>query len=232
MSIVIDFALVAVVLFCAWRGWRSGLIRGVCGVLALILSLYGANLLASTFSHEFTGALHPFVSGIVDSAVTSVLTPDEEDENEPIAEDKKSDVFTVAFTSLRRIGLAESAATQMSGEIVDETDAVGRDMTTRLVDKLCSALAYVAVFLLAFLLLSIVFALIGNLLNFVFAIPGIELIDSLLGMVLGVAKGAIILLAVATALRYIGVIPAEMVEDTVILEFIINRNPVARILGV
>lgn len=231
MSVIIDVVLVLIVGFCVWRGWRNGIIRGICGVLALILSLYGANLLASTFSGEFTSALRPFVGGVVDSAVSSLVGAPEDDEEPQLDEGERRDVFTVAFSVLRRLGVAENLAERLSAEVTEESGAVDRNMAASITDKLCASLAYVAVFAICFLLLSIVFALIGNLLNFVFSIPGIETIDSAVGMVFGLLKGLLIVLVIAVVLRYPALISPETLEETVVLKYLINRNLVAQILG-
>ena len=49
---IIDFVLVAIILICGWCGYKKGLIMGIGGIIAIILSLLAANLLAKSFSYE------------------------------------------------------------------------------------------------------------------------------------------------------------------------------------
>ena len=54
-----DVLFILIILVCAWRGYKNGIIRGICGILAIIVSLYGANLIATAYSDEFTGMAKP-----------------------------------------------------------------------------------------------------------------------------------------------------------------------------
>ena len=67
--LALDLAVIATVAFCGWRGYKNGLIRGVFGVVSLIVSLFIANIAASAYSGEFKDMLDPFVGGFVDSAL-------------------------------------------------------------------------------------------------------------------------------------------------------------------
>ena len=67
ISIIMDVVLVGIIVLAAYRGFRKGIIASVIGIVSLVVAIYGANLLAVTFSGEFVGVLEPFVSGIVDS---------------------------------------------------------------------------------------------------------------------------------------------------------------------
>jgi uncharacterized membrane protein required for colicin V production len=235
LNTVIDITLILIVAFCAWRGFRNGVIRGICGVLAIILSLYGANLIAKAYSSEFTGMLEPFVSGIVDNAVNNVLGAGEDSEENPdaiLTEDERSDVYTVSYEALKTLGIAENAATLLAEKVSGEMENIGQGMTANLTVKLCEALAYIAVFGISFILLSIIFAVIGNIINLAFSIPGIEQLDKIIGIFLGLIKGLLIVLALAVIIRYIGLLSADTIRKTVILNYVLNENPIAKLLGI
>jgi uncharacterized membrane protein required for colicin V production len=256
MSTVIDIALVIIVAFCAWRGFRNGVIRGICGVLAIIISLYGANLIAKAYSGEFTGMLEPFVSGVVDNAVNDVLDIDIIDDpadtqgdaadtsdsaedgaqehvtDTGLTDEEKSDVYSVSYAALKKLGIAEKAAAILAEKVNVEMDSIGQSMTANLTVKLCEALAYIAVFGISFILLSIIFAVIGNIINLAFSIPGIEQLDKIIGIFLGLIKGLLIVFALAVIIRYIGLLSAGTIRETVILNYILNENPIAKLLGI
>ena len=71
LRLILDLVILLIVVFCAWRGLRSGLIAGVLAACAVLFSFYAADILADTYSGEFTRMLEPFVSGVVDSAYSA-----------------------------------------------------------------------------------------------------------------------------------------------------------------
>lgn len=225
----IDLTVIAVIAFCGWRGYKNGLIRGVFGVVALIVSIFVANIAADAYSKEFTGMLKPFVGGLVDSALTEL-------DEKGIVYDKRAHEhkidsldFGTAYEALRWIGLPEPSAVRIAGLSADEDPEV--HISDRIADKLSSVLAYIAVFAIAFILLAIIFAVIGNLIGLVFSLPGLRLLDAIAGVAFGLTKGFIIILALATVVRYFGFLTLETIERTSILNQIVNNNPIADMLG-
>jgi len=234
MRWIIDLVFIAIVAVCCWSGYRNGIIRGVCGVLAVIISLYGANIIANVYSAEFSGMIQPFGEGLVDGAVSSVLT-DSDSEDEVVfivPEEDRDDVYVVCLTALQSIGLSESAAAHIAESVAAETDTVNQDMSGLLAEKLCERIAFAGVVAVAFILLAIIFSVIGNLINLTFEIPGIGIAERIGGAVLGLVKGIIIMYALAVLLRYLGMLlPDEIMESNKFLTGIINNNPVANRLG-
>jgi uncharacterized membrane protein required for colicin V production len=227
ITLLIDLAIIGVVVFCAWRGFKSGLIRGVFGVVTLVVALIFANIAANAYSEEFTGMLTPFVGGIVDTALAEMVT--ENIAFEEVEHENESDEFRSAYTVLRMIGLPVSAAIRVAEQAVDEeTDESLSDVIAA---RLSSAMAFIAVFGIAFILLAIVFAVIGNLISIVFALPGLKLVDIIAGVAFGVVKGLLIVLAIATVVRYYGLLAVDMLESTTVLNYLANNNFVANLLG-
>ncbi|MEL4106636.1 CvpA family protein [Oscillospiraceae bacterium WX1] len=233
MSIAIDVILVLLVAFSAWRGYKNGFIRGIFGLLSIIAAIYGASLAASAFSSEVTGMIEPFVAGVVDKASTDVLKSGEaKTQDAVIKETDKTDVYKVSFAMLRDVGVAKSAASHLAEKVSAEITTVGRQMTDYLTSRLSDALSYVIVFALAFLLLTVIFAFVGNIINLAFSIPGVALPDQVIGLILGLAKGVLIVFALAVIVRYLGILSAETIEKTTVLKYILNVNPLSSILGV
>lgn len=245
MSTAIDVAIVLIVAFSAWRGFKNGFIRGVFGILAIIIALYGANLVAKAYSGEFTGMLEPFVGGIVDSSVADVLYSDEaegenmiddgqtEDSQSGISDETdKTSVYDICYKTMRNIGVSEEASKRIAEKVAGELDTVSQQLASNLTEKLSAALAYIAVFGISFILIAIIFAVIGNILNLAFAIPGIETVDRLIGVVFGLFKGILIVFAIGVIVRYIGLVSSETIENTKILNYLVNENPIANILGI
>lgn len=244
MSLLIDIALVLIVAYFAWRGFRNGFIRGIFGILAIVIAIYGANLVAKAYSDDFTGMLEPFVSGIVDKAYTDIMntgqtgTEDEaqttngaENAGGTVYERPKS-VYDVSYETLRKIGMPEGASRQIAEKVGAKIDTVGQRMSADLTGMLCSALAYIAVFTVAFILIAIIFAVIGNIINLAFSIPGLESIDRIIGLVLGILKGLLLVFTLALVIRYLGILAPGTIGKTTVLKYILNVNPLSNILGI
>jgi len=232
-TFLIDFAIIGTVVFCGWRGYKNGLIRGVFGVVSLIVSLLVANIAAQAYSDEAKGMLTPFVGGMIETSMTEMA--EEGIEYQALAHDHELDDedFGLAYTALRYIGLPEAAAVNVAERsLLLEDGEEDRYFPDIIGARLSSVLSYVAVFGIAFLLIAIVFAVIGNLVGFVFSLPGLKLVDIIAGSILGLIKGIIIVLTVAVIIRYFGLLIITTLENTTLLKYIVNNNPIANMLGV
>ena len=227
-TLAIDVAIIAIIVFCGWRGYRNGLIRGVFGVVTLIVALIIGSIVAAAYAEEVTGVLKPFVGGIVDSAIADML--EEDAKFEPLDHDNDTEDFRTAYNALRQIGLPKSAAISIAEQAADN-DSQGF-LSEFVSDKLSLALAYVALFGIAFLLIAIIFAVIGNLISFVFSLPGLKLIDTVAGVAFGIIKGVLIVLAITTVVRYYGVLASSTLEETTVLNYFVNHNMISNMLGI
>lgn len=225
MSIVIDLVLVAIIALCTWNGYRKGFILGISGILALIVAIYGANLVANTYSQEFTSILEPFVSGIVDSAVDDAS-------DEAQKENKENDVYAVTYDALGNIGIIKSAANSIAEEISKTVRDTGYALREALVEALCSKIAYVLTAIIVFLIIVIVFTVIANIINLAFKLPGLELVNDILGTGFGFLKGLLFVFVIAWVMRYLGFIFKEnVINKTILLEWFMEHNLLATFLG-
>ncbi len=245
VNLILDVLVVGIAILCAWRGWRKGIIGGLCAILAVVVSFYGANLIASTYSSEFTGVVQPFANGIVDSVVGRVTgkeTETSEDDEEgssrswtilvPLSAEEKNDTYSVAFSALRQVGFHEDVAAELAKSASEVASYVNSDLSDFLADKLSGVAAFVAVFIIAFILISILFAVVGNVLDLVFELPGIEFINRLLGLALGLVKAFCILQFFGFIARYAGlVLPEKAVQSTLFFKYFVDYNYLASYIG-
>ena len=232
-ALLIDLAVIGTIAFCAWRGYKNGLIRGVFGIVSLIVALLVANIAAQAYANDAKAMLMPFASGIIDT--TLVEMKEKDIEYQPLAHDHEIDDedFGIAYTVLRQIGLPEASAVSIAEQSLElrDSDEHTSSFTDAIAEKLTTTLSYVAVFGIAFLLLAIIFAIVGNLIGFVFSLPGLKLVDIISGAVFGFFKGLIIVYTIAVIVRYFGILALNTLERTSLLNYIVNNNPIAGILG-
>lgn len=225
LNVIIDVILLLILLGCAWKGYRSGLISGVFAILALVVAVYGADLVADTYSGEFTSVVEPFASGLVDRAAAEAGETFE-------AQGITPDVYTEAFEILRGVGFMRSAAENIAGEVASTVTEGGHVLKVAMVQLLCVKVAYILTVTVFFVLIAIAFAVIGNIINLEFRLPGLELINGMLGTVFGLARGLMICFALAWLLRFTGmVIKESVVDSTVLLNWLMGINPLVGMLG-
>jgi len=229
---ILTVIFIAIPVFCAWRGYKNGIIRGACGILAVLLALFCGNIVANMYSTDFDGMLSPFVNGMVDGAENTVLTNDDEAVIQ-VSDEDKDDVYTVSYAIFRQLGVVENAAVKMAEEVAEECPGVDQTMCDTIGANLSARFSYILVFCIAFAMIAIIFAVVGNLINISFQIPIFGIAEPILGIALGAVKGLIIMYTVAMFLRYMGIIiPDEALEGTEFIFKLVNENPVADKFGI
>ena len=236
IGLIIDLAVVVLLLFLGWNGFKNGLIRSIIGVLVVVIALYGATLVAKMYSGEFSGMFKPFLSGMLERSTAQVTGSYDGEEGGPLTTtvtvENKDDVYEVCFATLRNLGLSEGAASRLADTVKEGVEVSGRSFNQFLTETVCDRVAYVCVFLLAFIILGAVLAIIGNTIDIVFTLPGLGVVDSILGAILGLAKGFLIVMAVAMFLRYTGLLLKDnVVRDSYFVSKLLNNNPIANLIG-
>ena len=241
MSYILDLVLVGIIALCAWKGYKSGILVSVLGIIALIISLVVGNVVSKAYSGEFSGIMEPFVTGVVDKSISNVLDTTPEDGKKAagersaflVPEKDRADVYKVSFAALRDLGIAEKPAGDLAEQVKGETSDVNQQMSTVLTEKLCARIAYVLVFIIIFIITAIIFVVIENIADIKFTLPGAEKINGIAGAVLGVVKGVIIVMFIASIFRYAAIlIPGTLISKTIILKLFINSNAIASAVGI
>jgi uncharacterized membrane protein required for colicin V production len=235
VPVVIDILLLLIVLFCAYNGFRKGFILGLTGIIAIVVALYGANLVADTFSGTVQEAMTPFVEGLVEKSVNDAKDETAEPDYEFYGpeEGRNDEVYKVSYESLRNLGILKSAAEKITQDVRKEVTKVGNDLKNKLIEKLTEKLSYVATFVIAFILIIIIFVVLANIINLAFKLPGLELVNELLGLILGLVKGFAIVFCIAWLARFFGLLlPEGAIDKTLILAWLIKVNPLTLFLPI
>lgn len=239
MSLAFDLVLAAIILICAWRGFRTGIINGVSWIVALVVAVYGANLVSSAYYSEFADMLEPFAIGVVEN----ILSGDDENGSEDaetvidpgltVAEREKLSVHDVSIAVMARLGVNESAAESIASETARLCQHVNSDMAAELTRLLCDRLAFVALFAIAFAIIAIIFTIIGNVFDLSFGLPGHENLNHITGAALGVIRGIILVMVLACLCRYVGIVlPEGTFEKTVLFGKLVETNRLADMLHI
>ncbi len=236
-STIIDVILVLILIACVWTGARRGLVNGIAGLLVMIFAIFGANFVAKNYSREFRPALEPFVNSFVDETISKIQFSGVEDTSRAgdlTAEDENDPaVYTAAVKCLEKIGISSSSAKNLAKKASAGIKSIGKDLKDSLSSEVIKALCYILVFIIAFILIIIVFTIIGTILNLAFRMPGLNAVNYALGGVLGLAKGIIIVCAIACVIQYTGIIlKPEVIAKTKVLKYVMNHNLISQLLGI
>ena len=215
-KLILNILLVAIVVICAWSGYKKGLIMGIGRVIIIIISLFGANLLSNTFSYEVIPVLRPFASGYMEKQMNETVSDDMGITDAGLSvEDyllkNPDEAEEFCYRSYQALGIYEAEArdlAQQAVEYADEQDVSVREAVT---EVLCTGITYASGFILAFLLILIVLTVIGNLPNLSFKIPHLDIVNDIGGTLIGVFTGVMFCAVIAWALQYSGIIFKEEV---------------------
>jgi uncharacterized membrane protein required for colicin V production len=212
MKAVIDIILIILLALCTWNGYKRGLVGGVAGILAIIISLLGANILSAAYAHEVVPALEPFVDGYVDSSKnrnvilermgygSSDLSLDD------ILQQDSSLRYDYAYECLSDLGLYEKRAEELAADAVAYAQESGVSMTDAVVAVVCDTVTRVMTTVIAFLLILILLVALASIGNLSFRLPNMENLDEIGGAVLGFGKGFLYCVLLCWLLSFLGLI--------------------------
>lgn len=237
MKTVVDLLLLAILIICAWSGYKKGIIMGVGGVIVIIVALYGANLLSNTFSYEVIPALRPFVSGYMESKAPKILyeqlgyeADEEGNYNVTISvedllvqhPEKERNLCVTAYESL---GIYTTKAESMADEAIEYKQQNDSSTVSSIIEVLLDELTYFLGFLLAFMLIAILLTVLGNILNLSFKIPGLDILNDALGTVIGLFTGFLFCVILVWALGFAGkIIPETTLQETKIASWFLEKD--------
>lgn len=239
MRTILSLIFLAVLVYCGWSGFKKGLIMGVFGLIAFVISVYGADLLASTYSGEVVDALRPFASGfvevnVVDKTVRPAMGLDAVNLSTAdfFAQNpgREKEFCTLTYQAM---GIYDVTSEQLSDEAVAYARDNGVELLDAVVEVLCMRISYVGAFLLAFLMILILLTVIGNIPNISFKIPNLDTLNDVGGAIMGVAMGACLLLVAGWALKFTGMlIPQETIEQTFLVPWFMDQTLLVGYLGI
>ena len=212
MKAVIDIVLIIIIALCTWNGYKRGLVGGVAGILAIIISLLGASILAAAYAHEVVPALEPFVDGYVDShrnrdaILERMGYGSSELSLEDILEQDSSLRYDYAYESLLDLGLYSKRAEELAKDAVALSEATGDTMTAAIVSVLCDTITTVGTMVIAFLLILILLVAVASIGNLSFRLPNLENVDEIGGAILGFGKGFLYCVLLCWVLSFLGIV--------------------------
>ncbi len=241
MKAIIDLVLLGILIICTWNGYKKGLIMGIGSIICIIVSIYGANLLANTFSYDVVPALRPFATGYIESTIgsrDSAVTKRMGWENYSYSvedllsqyPERRTEYCTECY---KELGIDTATAESMAKKAVTYAEESGGTIHAAIGQTLCETISFAGCFLLAFLLIIIILTVIGNLPNLSFKLPRLDLLNDISGAVLGLMTGLAFCLVLVWALKFTGmIIGKETLTSTVLGRWMMNSRILLKYLGI
>lgn len=255
MPILLDLILVAVLVLFAWLGAKRGFVLTLCGLLAAIVALVGANLLAGFLAPKVAQALEPVITEKLEIALEeqfeeqfeaiqsgdplhSSSIPGSQQAPLPIDPDQiqtaqREIPLQEVLGALRELGLYEELIDSVDEAVEAGALDAAAGAAAAVAAAVAESVAYTLIFLVSFLLLLLLWSILAHTLDLVTKLPGLNFLNKTGGALLGLVKGCIILFVAVWALRVTGtILPEETVKQSYLLPLFLSFNPVALLTGI
>ena len=256
---IFDGIILIFLIVCIVRGAKRGLILALCSLLAVFVAFAGATVAAREFSPGLSAALQPRIQSMIEQKLQqeyedtqSGNTPDAElpapavsgapsetdtpDASVPPdsegAPPTPSDSLSSILDAIRGLGIYEGVVEGIQSAVNSGFGQAAASVANAAAAELSRSIAYLVVFVLAFVLILLAWKLLSHALDLVARLPVLHTLNGLGGGLLGLVKGAVLLFVIAWVLQFFGkVIPEAVVEQTVLLHFFLNTNPLSLLSG-
>lgn len=240
MKTAIDIILIAIVVICVWTGYKKGLLMGIGGILAIIIAIYGGNLLANVFSYDLEPTLRPFLNGYAEgvvsdesSGVRTLLGWDHYDYSidDLLSQhpDRQQEFCRICYEAM---GFDTATSESMAERAVTYAHESGGSVTGAMKHILSQSVSYVSIFILMALLILIVLTVLGNLPNLSYKIPNLDLLNDIGGAVAGLFTGLLFCVLLVWALKFMGMLLGSALQESWIGGLLLRKNYLLNYLGI
>ncbi len=243
LATIINLVLLVIVVSCAWQGMKKGIIMGVVGLLVIILSLYGGQLLSDTFSYEVIPVLKPFISGYMENQVEATtyeiigIEPEEDGTYDRVYSltdllDANPSIHTsVAVETYKSLGFYDAIAEDLGARAIEYMNTNDATLTTSVITVLCDASTWYAGFLVFFIIVFAIATAVVNIFNLSFRLPYVGILNDVVGLGIGIFTGILLCSVIVWALQFTGlVLPEETLRASNIAANLLDKNMLANYL--
>ena len=238
MELAIDAILIFAAVFCIWAGTRKGFVRSVMGLVNTVVSAVAA--------YAFTPRLAPYFENLF---MSGRLVDDIEGElnaSRTVSGFFNLDALLTDLPSwftdfLSRYHLnTESVAELMKG--VTEADGTSlRNLSERLAYPTASALAHAVSYAILFIGAFLVMSILTAVLDAIFRMPVLNGANMFFGFLVGVLEGLVLISVLALVLdvgvRALGAFDPswfgdKAVDNTILCRFLVQHSPLSFLTNV
>ena len=243
---IFDGVILVFLIVCMVRGAKRGLILALCSLLAVFVAFAGASVAAKELSPHLSGALQPRIESAILSRLEgdyeAVSDPDQSpaptapqvtDPDAAIPEEtQEGGSLDSVLDAIRGLGIYEGVVERIQAAVDDGFHQAAAQVAEAASAELADSIAYLVVFVAAFVVILLLWLLLSRALDLVARLPVLHTLNGLGGALLGLLKGVILLFVIVWVLQFFGgIFPETMVRQTVLLNFFLNTNPMSLLSG-
>ena len=201
----IDLVIVGALLLGLGIGAKRGFLQTLGGVASMVVSFIGAGIAAGALSGTVAKWIRPMLEKKMQSGGMSGDS---------------------AASMVREAGYFGETARRIADSVGTLVQETRESLVTAVTDGIAQSVAYALVYLGAFVILMLLCRLLLRLLKLAGRLPGLHALDLVGGGALGlVVAAALVFLAVWLLQRLQLVITEDMVQQSALLQFFVNRSP-------
>ena len=221
-----DIAAAAVLLIAAWRGYRRGLILTLCGFLALFVALIGASAVSNALSGPASEALRPVIQTSLDNALSSYAAqlPPAADGSAAPGDGEVPIPLQDALDALQDSPVYRGFISSIQEAVDAGMVSAAADAVLVIADYVAAQLSRVALFLVSFILLLVLWYFISHALDLAFRLPVLSTLNHWGGAALGLAKGCLLVFVACWLLKG-SFLPQQAIQSTYLLHFFCTASP-------
>ena len=224
-TVIIDVIAAAVLIAAAAWGAHRGLFRSLAGLAVVIVALVGAAVIANALAAPAARLVTPLIREGIETRVDEAMAQQSQGVQMPEADVDEG--FEIADL-LALMGLDEDVRDSLARQTEEKIQDTGVSLAMAVVESVAESILYAALFLLSFVVLTIALKLLIRALDLVLQLPGLHLVNSLGGGLIGLAEGALALFLAIWVLRRFGVsFETDTVSATHILRFFATHTPLS-----
>lgn len=204
MDIILDVAIALILIVFAWSGARKGLILTVLSVVGLFVAFLGARFVSAAFYEPVSDIIQPGIYQKFEEMEDQLLQGAE------ISIDL-DDSVEVLVDTLREQELFPGLVDLLETAVADNTYTGNDALSTaeNLSVFLAELLSKAGLFVVSFLVILLVWFLITKALDLAFKLPILKAINIGGGLILGLAKGVVIVVVLIWIAQLLNWLPAE-----------------------
>ncbi len=234
MRVVWDLLIVAILAFCAWRGYRKGLIKTLFGLAGVLLAFVGAISLKGVVGGYIDQAfVHKPVENFVISTIAGSKVGSYETALENVDVAKEIEQMPSALREL--LAVADIDPQEIIDRATKQGNSAKKELVACIADPISATISTAIAFIVLFILLSILCVVAAKFLSAVCnLLPLGKQINQIGGILAGVLKGAVVVFVLCTIVGVLsattdrksdGPISQKTIQSTMIFKEIVQLTP-------
>lgn len=216
LPLLLDLVILGLLVYWCVMGFRRGLILSLCSLLAVVVALAGGWYLANHAYEPLAERLEPIILPVVneraDEAISSEasgLVPSEETASDQAATDQSSS------------GPLSILSGSLQNQVGQQLENFKNNAVQQLAASIAQTVAKAVLFLVGFLVVLLVWNILFHALHLVAKLPGLHLLNKVLGGAFGLVKGILLLMVAQWLLcDLLGWIPSEIAQQSHLLSLL------------